>query len=260
MVKGLLSCLNWKTLLYGLVCLLFPIVSLLVYIGVVLPLMLGLLVLFKNIFGFSGFLLFLFVLLVPFPLFCFSALKFAPYAMNMEDKLIDRMFGTFSEKMDEKWAKFVLCWLLTEQQPSDNELDAIEREFGDDYVRDLNRTLNEGDLKRATALIGKLDKKKKETVVEGLFKLTVADKVIGDREWEYLLQVMALIDLDTVTEELYKGKYAPYRAVFHNPFAKPDTTEIVNAESADGVVPSKEHGGEIIEGQPEGEQLKLGKR
>lgn len=264
MIKSILSCVNWKTLFYGLVCLLFPIVAYVIYIGVALSLLLGLIYIIKSLLGLSGFLMFLILLITFLPSFCFSALKFAHYIPNIEGKLFDRMIGSlcekFDEKFDEKNAKFVLFWLLTDQQPSENELAAIKGEFGDDYVRDRNKTLNEGDLKNATELIGKLDKKKKKTIVESLFELSVADKVIGDREWKYLLQVMDLIDLDAVNEELFKVNYSPYRAVFHNPFAKSETTELVNSEFPDNVLSSKESGSEMNADQLKVKQLKLGKR
>lgn len=228
--------------------------------GVALSLLLGLIYINKSLLGLSGFLMFLILLITFLPSFCFSALKFAHYIPNIEGKLFDRMIGSLCEKFDEKNAKFVLFWLLTDQQPSENELAAIKGEFGDDYVRDRNKTLNEGDLKNATELIGKLDKKKKKTIVESLFELSVADKVIGDREWKYLLQVMDLIDLDAVNEELFKVNYSPYRAVFHNPFAKSETTELVNSEFPDNVLSSKESGSEMNADQLKVKQLKLGKR
>ena len=48
MIKSILSCVNWKTLFYGLVCLLFPIVAYVIYIGVALSLLLGLIYIIKR--------------------------------------------------------------------------------------------------------------------------------------------------------------------------------------------------------------------
>ena len=49
MIKSILSCVNWKTLFYGLVCLLFPIVAYVIYIGVALSLLLGLIYIIKSL-------------------------------------------------------------------------------------------------------------------------------------------------------------------------------------------------------------------